>query len=70
MEACYLLVARVMKGSGFYELQVRVIPGPGGGWGGGRCMLLLPCPWVGQSGQIGTYLISVNIDTYCELLSG
>lgn len=51
MESSYLPVARVMKGSGFNALQVKVIPGPGcgvGGWGGGgrgrsgRCTLL-PC---------------------------
>lgn len=71
VETCYLPVIRVLKaGLGFMSfipdsfqalgvrvrLQAQVI-----------ATLSLG---VGQSGQVGSCLISVHIGTYCELLSG
>lgn len=60
------------KGSGFYELPVRFIPGPwsGGGGGGQAWVTAALSLGVGHNGEIWSYLISVNIGTYCELLSG
>ena len=78
MEAFYLLVIRVMKrGPGFMNFKsesVQALAGSrqGRGWLGRwqAYVIVTLSLGVGQSGQIGTYLISVNIGTYCELLSG
>lgn len=57
------------------SVQSRLLWGGGGGlrgwFGEGQAYVIATLSLgVGQSGQIGTYLISVNMGTYCELLSG